>query len=133
MIRGGCRFAGRCGVIGLRYPDGFFEEPFTQQHAQHCALVRKLEFLDVCVAAAVQATDHFPVVGLGFDDEALCAAVVQEQVVRDRWHPRGEKRPTAVMRFADEDVPAAIIVLGVVVGGDTVFLGPVRLEIGEWD
>src|SRR5688572_21423213 len=46
------------GVVGVWDPQGFTEEALAQQHGQHRALVRKIEGLEVRIAAQSQALEH---------------------------------------------------------------------------
>lgn len=83
------------------------------------------------ITALCKIAQHLGVIYAGFNHQALGAAVVQEQVVRDRGQPSGDIRPPAKSGFADQHVPAAVKVTDIVISADAILLGPVGLEITE--
>ena len=66
-----------------------------------------------------------------FAEDALGARLVDEHVVHERAEPALELARALVLALADHHVPAAVVVLRIVIGGDAVFLAPVDLEIGK--
>ena len=66
-----------------------------------------------------------------FAEDALGARLVDEHVVHQRAEPALELAGALVLALADHHVPATVVVLCIVIGGDAVFLAPVDLEIGK--
>src|SRR2546427_13228953 len=102
--------------VGLRYPQGVCEKAFPEQDSQHGALVREVEFLDQRIAAARQAFAHLAVVGARLHDDALRAAVVQKEVVRQRGQPGRQVGLAAKPCLTYQRMPAPVMVARVIEG-----------------
>lgn len=67
-----------CGDGTARHPQLFGKETLAQQHVQCGTFMRKVEFLEIGVAAICEIPHHLEIIDARLDDNALRSAIIQE-------------------------------------------------------